>query len=189
MAPLKIQDVGNRIKDVFEGIGKVFKGIGQEFDAVGEGVALGVTDISHLLELVFIFLGSYIGCAVYFLTNIQGCIFYYFIEVIGQILYIPVRITVWFFSLFHLNLQKYLDMFWVKMEELDKKIYKYAKIHIIHYPRGIRQKCYVCKRLKRRVLSDQASTVKDDFAPDGKIKQIFNKGIDTIRQGGRQIVG
>ena len=187
--PPSIQQAFDRVKNVFEGIGKVFKGIGQQFDAVGEGVALGVTDISRLIELVFIFLGSYIGCGVYFLVNIKGCLFYYLIEVIGQIFYIPVRITVWFLSLFHLNLQKYLDMFWEKMEELDKIIYRYGKFHIIHYPRGIRQKCYVCKRLKTRVLSDQASNVKDDFAPDGRIKQIFNRGIDTIREGGRQIVG
>jgi hypothetical protein len=61
--------------------------------------------------------------------------------------------------------------------------------HIIHYPRSIRQKCYVCKRLKTQVISTQADVVKDDFSPDGRIKQIFNRGINTIREGGRKIVG
>jgi hypothetical protein len=182
-----IQRAFDRVKDVFEGIGQVFTGIGQEFDAVGEGVALGATDISQLLELVFIFLGSYINCGVYFLVNIKGCLFYYLIEVLGQILYIPVRILVWILSLFHFNLQKQLDIFWTKMEKIDRVVYKYVGFHIIHYPRSIRQKCYVCKRLKTQVISNKADVVKDDFSPDGRIKQFFNKGIDTIRQGGRKI--
>jgi hypothetical protein len=186
---LTIQQAFDRVKDVFEGIGTVFKGIGQEFDAVGEGVALGAIDIGDLLKLVFIFLGSNIECGIYFIGNLKGCFFYYLLEVIGQIFYIPVRITVWIFSLLHFNLQQYLDTFWSKMENVDKIVYKYGGFHIIHYPRGIRQKCYVCKRLKPQVLTDKANIVKDDFSPDGAIKQIFNKGIDTIREGGRQIMG
>jgi hypothetical protein len=186
--PPSISDAFNVIKNVFDGVGKVFKGIGEEFDAVGESVEIGVTDIFTLIEFVFIFLGSYIGCGVYFLMNIRNCFFYYLLEILGQILYIPVRICVWIFSLFSFNLQKYLDIFWSKMEILDRIVYKYGGFHIIHYPRSVRQKCYVCKRLKTQVLVDKSNIIKDDFAPRGRIEQVFNKGINTIREGGNQIM-
>jgi hypothetical protein len=186
--PPSISDAFNKIKNVFDGIGKIFKGIGQEFDAVGESVALGVTDIFTLIEFIFIFLGSYIGCGVYFLMNIRSCLFYYLLEVLGQILYIPVRIIVWILSFLHFNLQQYLDIFWNKMEILDGLVYKFGGFHIIHYPRGIRQKCYVCKRLKTQVLVNKSNDIKDDFSPGGRIQQIFNRGIDTIREGGNEIM-
>jgi len=184
-------DIGSAFKiitNIFEGIGKIFRGIGEEFEDVGEGVTVGVIDISTLIELVFIFLGSYIGCAVYFLTNIKGCLFYYLVEVLGQILYIPVRITVWICSFFKFDLQKYLDTFWDNMESIDQVVYKYIGIHIIHYPRNIRQKCYVCKRLKTKVLTNQAAVVKDDFSPGGRIEQILMGGINTIKDGGNEIL-
>ena len=184
-------DIGSAFKiltNICDGIKKIFMGIGEEFEDVGEGVTVGVIDISTLIELVFIFLGSYIGCAVYFLTNIKGCLFYYLVEVLGQILYIPVRITVWICSFFKFDLQKYLDTFWDNMESIDQVVYKYVGIHIIHYPRNIRQKCYVCKRLKTQVLTNQATVVKDDFSPGGHIEQILMGGINTIKDGGNEIL-
>jgi len=187
--PPSISQVFNVLKNIGEGIGKIFRGVGEEFEDVSEGVVVGVIDISTLIEFVFIFLGSYIGCAVYFLTNIKGCLFYYLVEVLGQILYIPVRITVWIFSTFlNVNLQQYVDMFWDSMEKIDQLVYTYAGFHIIHYPRNIRQRCYVCKRLKTQVLSDQAAVVKDDFSPGGHIEQIMMGGINTIRDGAHEIL-
>jgi len=185
--PPSIKQVFGVIKNIFEGVGKIFKGIGEEFIDVGEGTVVGVIDITTLFKFTFIFLGTYIGCAVYFLTNIRGCLVYYLVEVFGQILYIPVRITVWIFSLFSLNLQKPLDTFWDNMESLDQVVYKYVGFHIIHYPRNVRQKCYVCKRLKMKVMSRQAGVVKDDFSPGGRIEQILMGGINTIKDGAYQL--
>lgn len=175
------------IKNIGSGITEIFDGIGQEFVAVGQSVELGVIDIFTLIEYYYIFLGSYIGCAIYFLINIRGCLFYYLLEVLGQILYIPIRITIWIFSLMHINLQKYFDKFWNKMEKFDQMIYKNAKFHIIHYPRGVRQLCYVCKRLKTKALVDKSNVIKDDFSPGGRIQQFFDVGINMIAEGADKV--
>ena len=42
----------------------------------------------------------------------------------------------------------------------------------------------MCKRLKKEVLARQANKVKRDFEPDGDIAQVFNQGINEIKEAG-----
>jgi len=186
------KEIGNRFKNFGDGIRDIFLGIGDTFEGVGASLKLGFGDIGTLLEYIFVFIGSYIGCAVYFLTNLKGCIFYYLIEVLGQILYLPVRIFVWLFkTILKVNLQPMLDKLWAFMEKIDQKVYGVAGFHIIHYPRQVRNKCYVCKRLKQEVIKDQGNTVHNDFVAhdgqDANMLTAFKEKIHRLIQGGEEM--
>jgi hypothetical protein len=168
--------VGDKIKEFGDGLRDIFEGVGKEIDGVGAGINLGFKDVGLLIEYCFILLGSYLACGVYFITQLPKCMFYYVLEWIGQVLYLPVRIFVWVMkTFFKIKLQKYLDKFWRFMEKVDLIIYKHAKFHIIHYPRSVRERCYVCKRLKDQVITRQSNTVNYDFAPapDGGIYKVI----------------
>jgi hypothetical protein len=170
------KQLGERFKFFGDGIRDIFQGLGVAMEGVGDGLKLGLGDIGLLLEYVFLFLGSNIGCGIYFITNLRGCIFYYLIEVIGQIVYLPFRIFIWILKqLFKLNIQPQVDKIWGLMEKADKLVYEYAGFHIIHYPHEVRQKCYVCKRLSQRPVNRQGQNVKYDWQkdPDGNDPRIL----------------
>lgn len=185
--------IKKRFSYIKDGFDDIFNGIGDEFNGLGEGLELGVSDIGKFLEFIFIFLASYLSCGIYFLTNLKGCIFYYLVEAFGQILYLPVRLIVNFFLLFKLNLQPTVDKIWTGLEKLDKVVYKYAKFHIIHYPHSVRQRCYVCKRLRvdsgsyQSIITRQGNDVKYDFAEGGAISQKFTAGTKRIEKGADEL--
>jgi len=193
----KLPTIGDQIKGRFaeikNGFDDIFGGIGDEFNGLGEGLELGVSDIGKLLEFIFIFLASYMSCGIYFLTNLKGCIFYYLVEAFGQILYLPVRLIIGFFLLFKINLQPTVDKIWAGLEKVDKVFYKYAKFHIIHYTHSVRQRCYVCKRLRvdspgyKSIITRQGDDVNYDFSPGGGIAQKFSAGANRIEKGGDEL--
>ena len=193
----KLPSIGDQIKgrldNIKNGFDDIFGGIGDEFNGLGEGLELGVTDIGKFLDFIFIFIASYLNCGIYFLTNLKGCIFYYLVEAFGQILYLPVRLIISFFLLFKLNLQSTVDKIWLGLEKIDKIFYKYAKFHIIHYPHNVRQRCYVCKRLRvdsdgyQSIITRQGNEVKYDFSPGGGIAQKFTKGTNRINNGANSL--
>ena len=184
------KEIGERMKRIKNGFEDIGNGIKNEFIGLGDGLAIGVTDITRLLEYVFIFTGSYINCGMYFLTNLKSCLFYYFMDTIGQLMYLPIRITLWGFKAImpkNKALKDLVDYTWNMVEELDKLIYGFAGFHISHWSRGIRKQCYVCRRLKQHVIVRQGDRVNDDFSPNGAIAQEFVKGINQAKNGGNTI--
>ena len=184
------KEIGERMKRIKNGFEDIGNGIKNEFIGLGDGLAIGVTDITRLLEYVFIFTGSYINCGMYFLTNLKSCLFYYFMDTIGQLMYLPIRITLWGFKAImpkNKALKDLVDYTWNMVEELDKLIYGFAGFHISHWSRGIRKQCYVCRRLKQHVIVRQGDRVNDDFSPNGAIAQEFVKGINQAKNGGNTL--
>ena len=108
---------------------------------------------------------------------------------IGTLLYLPVIIIVWILKTFKIiDLQTYLDKFWVFMEKVDRIVYKKCKFHIIHFQKSIREKCFVCKRLKASVIADLGGKIVQDFTPpDGEVVKPFAKGIEDIIKGGEEL--
>jgi hypothetical protein len=188
------KEIGERMKRIKYGFDDIGNGIKNEFKGLGDGLNIGVTDIGRLLEYVFIFVGSYINCSVYFLTNLKSCLFYYIMDFFGQVCYLPFRLALWFFSVLNKVLgtnnkvlESMVDKFWIYVEVVDKIVYKYGNFHISHYPRDVRRRCYVCRRLKQRVIVRQGDKVNDDFSKDGAIAQEFAKGINQMKDGGKNI--
>ena len=193
--PSYFDEVGRRFRLIKTGFDDIFGGIGDEFIGLGAGLELGVSDISKLLEFVFLFVGSYLSCGIYFLTNLKGCLVYYLVESLGQIIYLPVRLIVWFLLIFKIKLQPIVDKIWIGLEKIDKFCYKFAKFHIIHYPHNIRQRCYVCKRLRmdtrdgsyKSVITRQSADVNYDFSAGGGIAQKFQEGTNRINKGADEL--
>lgn len=184
------KEIGERLKRIKYGFDDIGNGIKNEFKGLGDGLNIGVTDIGRLIEYVFIFTGSYINCSVYFLSNLKGCLFYYLMDLLGQLFYLPVKISLWFFSWFmpkNKVFKKMVDKLWIKVEAADKIVYNYLSFHISHYPKEVRQRCYVCRRLKQHVIVRQGDRVNDDFSKDGAIAQEFAKGINQAKAGGSTI--
>jgi len=184
------QEIGERMKRIKYGFDDIGNGIKNEFKGLGDGLNIGVTDISRLIEYVFIFIGSYITCGVHFITNLKNCLFYYLMDTIGQLMYLPIRITQFLFRIIMPNnkiLDHFINYIWRKVEKLDKIIYGFVGFHICHWPRGVRERCYVCRRLKQHVIVRQGDRVNDDFSKDGAIAQEFQKGINQAKAGGSTI--
>jgi hypothetical protein len=183
------KELGERFKNLGLGVNNIFKGVGEEFEGVIEGTGIFIEDILNLVITSYIFLGSNIICGIYFLGNIKECFIYYILQMIGTLLYLPVRIFVWFFKTINIvNLQPVLDKIWEIMEKIDIIIYKYFKFHIIHFPKSVREKCFVCKRLKTDVIADVGGQMASDLVPpDGRIVRPFTNGINNMTEGGKQI--
>lgn len=188
--PSFFKELERRFIDFGVGVKDIFDGLGVQIEGVGKGIELGFGDVGLLIEYCFILLGSYLACGVYFIGQLPKCFFYYVLEWIGQILYLPVRIFIWFMDTFcKIKLQKHMDKFWYFMEKIDKIIYKYAKFHIMHYPRSVRERCYVCKRLKQSVITRQTEVVNYDFAPNGGIAKVIDQYGEQMRRGAEEVKG
>lgn len=183
-------ELGRRFDNFGKGLKDIFDGLGVQIEGVGKGIELGFKDVFLLIGYCFILLGSYLACGVYFISQIHKCMFYYILDMIGQVLYLPIRIIAWFLkNALYIDLYKPLDKFWKFMDKLDLIVYKFAKFHIIHYPRSVRERCYVCKRLKQEVIHRQTKVVNEDFAPapDGRIyKKIMEYG-EQMRRGAEEV--
>lgn len=179
------QSIPRRVNNLGDGFNNIFNGIGSEFVGLGLGLSLGFGDIITLIEYTFEFIKTYIMCGVHFLTNIRQCIFYYLLEALGQMLYLPFRIILWVLKMFGLNLYPAVDKSWSFIDYLDECIFKFGGFHIVHYPKNIRQLCYVCKRLKVNVLTNKATDVNTDFKE--RIPEMLKRGINTINKGKRQL--
>jgi len=183
------KELGARFRDLGLGVTNVFKGVGEEFEGVIEGTGILIEDILDFVITSYVFLGSNMICGIYFLGNIKECIIYYILQMIGTFLYLPVRIFVWFFKTINIvDLQPVLDKIWEIMEKIDIIIYKYCKFHIIHFPKSVREKCFVCKRLKTEVIAGVGGQMASDLVPpDGRIIRPFANGINDMIEGGKQI--
>ena len=108
---------------------------------------------------------------------------------IGSLLYIPVIVIIWLLATLKIiNLQPFVDKFWIFMEKVDILSYKYCKFHIIHFPKSVREKCFVCKRLKPSVMINVGTQVVKDFTPpDGEVIKPFAAGINDIVEGGQKL--
>jgi hypothetical protein len=183
------KELGKRFKFLGEGIGGIIKGIGEEFIGVIEGSFFWVNDLIGWMITVFVFGGTNIICFIELLGNFKQCILYYLLNIILEILYIPVRIIIWILiTLGIINLQPFLDKFSAFVEKIDQVIYRNCKFHIVHYPKSVREKCFVCKRLKPQVLIDVALDFATDLTPmDGRIINPLARGILTMIGGGEKL--
>jgi len=183
------KELGKRFKFLGEGIGGIIKGVGEEFVGVVEGSFFFLNDMIAWVITVVVFSGTNIICFIELLGNFKQCILYYLLNIIFEILYIPVRIIIWILiKIGIINLEPLIDKFSAFLEKIDQKIYKYSKFHIIHYPKSIREKCFVCKRLKPQVLIDVALDFASDITPmDGRIIHPLAQGISDMIGGGEKL--
>ena len=138
-------NVGNEIKKAFD---KPFKEVKQ----AGEKTFRGITDIigfvkkifddlkniGKFLGSVFVSIGSYLDCGVFYIGNIfSTCIIYYFFYIFGLIVYAP------FSFLFWVTGTKYIeDFFWDIMGSVNDFTSDITGFDILDYIYP--DKCYKC---------------------------------------------
>tara|TARA_B110000967_G_scaffold209836_2_gene267996 strand:+ start:5535 stop:6365 length:831 start_codon:yes stop_codon:yes gene_type:complete len=156
--------IPTRLNLLVYAIGSIFEGVGNQFYAIGEGIAWGFEDIGLLIYFSTEWIGTYFACGYKYLSNIVDCIFYYIMDMIFFVLYLP--ITILLYALFSMNfdLYSYEKQAWQGVETIDTILYELTGVHIIYWPKSIREKCYVCIRLKTDVLSNKAHDIDVDFS-------------------------
>ena len=168
-----------RFANIAAGIINIFFGVAVELKSVGVVSGILLIDFFIFVEYTWEFIRTYTICSLYFLSNMTRCIFYYIIDIFGILLYLPVRIFLYAFYMARVNLYPYETQIWDELEKLDSIILGYTGIHIIHWPKSIRDQCYNCKRLKVNVYARTIMNLVDDFTI--KIPNIMVVGISYLK--------
>lgn len=109
---------------------------------------------------------DHIICTMKLIFSLPSCIFYYFFSTMGQIFNLFTLEILWFvlWLIGVSDAYKFKEQFWNKVEDIDNYIFKYIyPIHIAHFPKSVRSKCFSCVRLKMGALGDKFVPVGDRF--------------------------
>jgi hypothetical protein len=173
-----------RIRNINAGFENIFNGINSEFDAIGKSFKMGFSSINVLGLYVGELISTYVGCGFKFFENFFDCIFYYIVDVILYVLYLPFMIIIWAFKKFSIDFTYVEERVYNGLKTLNDFLYPIIGFQIIHWPKPVREKCYLCKRLKVDAVKNKANEVGVTFKE--KIPKNFGKSRDQFRIGKRQ---
>jgi hypothetical protein len=174
--------VPRRVNNVFDGVGGIFYGIGEIIEGIGKSIGLGFYEIGLLFAYIGEFITTYLECIVKMLVNLWSCFFYYIVEMFLQILYLPVRIMLWVSKhIFGQDLYDREKQAFDGLYDMSYLMYKYTGYHFMYWPKPIRERCFVCVRLKTSTVSRKAKEVDEKFSKD--IPGYIKKGEYTINRG------
>jgi hypothetical protein len=180
-----LTSVPRRISNLNAGFENVFNGINAEFEAIGKSFNMGVSSINVFGKYIGEFISTYIGCGFKFFQNFFDCVFYYIVDIILYICTLPITIMFWACNQFF-----GVDMTYIQVRirngliTLNDTLYPYLGFHIIHWPKDVRENCYLCKRLKVEAVTEKANDVGVTF--NEKIPNNFGKSRSLFRRGKRQ---
>lgn len=173
-----------RIRNINAGFENIFNGINSEFDAIGKSFNMGVSSINVLGLYIGELIGTYVGCGFKFFENFFDCIFYYIVDAVLYIIYLPIMIIIWAFKKVSIDFTYVEERAYNGLKSLNDFLYPIIGFQIIHWPKPVREKCYLCKRLKVDAVKNKANDVGVTFKE--KIPQNFGKSRDLFRIGKRQ---
>lgn len=161
----EIEKLGRRFSHIAFGIQEIFVGIGFQFIEFGEGIGDSIEGTGEVLSYTFELIRTYLICSVKYLKNLYKCIFYYILSGIGKILYLPIRILLWFaYTVFRIDAYGIEKQAWDGIETIDTIFYEIFGIHIIYFPKKIRDDCFTCIRLKPSVVAKKSDEVNDTIS-------------------------
>ena len=186
-----LASVPKRIQNINAGFENIFNGINEEFDAIGKGFGMGVESISLFGIYIGEFIKTYSVCGFKFVSNFFGCVFYYIIDIfiycLKTIIYLFIQSIYWLvFTLFKIDVSYVDKQVYLALAEVDKIISPYLgfKFLDIHWPKSVRDKCYLCKRLKSSAVKKKATNIGVTF--NEKIPNLFGKSRGMMRRGRHQ---
>lgn len=178
--------VPRRFRNLESGFDNIFNGIEKEFTALGFAFQLGFDSITDMVAYIAEFVNSYIKCGVKFASNFIGCIPFYILDIVGFALYLPVQILLWIlYTFLSIDLYKTEDDIWNSIGGLNSFFFSLTGFHFRHYPKSIREDCYMCKRLKTEAVARQAEETDRVFSE--VIPCQFDAATAQIKKGARQI--
>lgn len=177
--------IPRRISNINSSLSNIFKGINLEFIAIGKSWDDGMSSISLLGMYIGEIIATNIGCGFKFAGNFFECIFFYIVDIILFILYLPVLIMLWVFDEFlDLDLSYIPDSAYAGLKSINDFQYPYTGVSIIYWPKSVREKCYLCKRLKSSAVDAKAKEVGVTF--NEKIPNNFGKSRTTFNRAMKQ---
>lgn len=179
-----LESVPMRIRNINAGFENIFNGINSEFDAIGKSFNMGFSSINVLGLYIGELISTYVGCGFKFFENFFDCIFYYIVDVILYVLYLPIMIIIWAFKKVSIDFTYVEERVYNGLKTLNDFLYPIIGFQIIHWPKPVREKCYLCKRLKVNAVKNKANDVGVTFKE--KIPKNFGKSRDQFRIGKRQ---
>ena len=178
------ESVPVRVRNINAGFENIFNGINSEFDAIGKSFKMGFSSINVLALYIGELISTYVGCGFKFFENFFDCIFYYIVDAVLYILYLPIMIIIWLFKLISIDFTYVEKRVYNGLKTLNDFLYPFIGFQIIHWPKQVREKCYLCKRLKIDAVKTKANDVGVTFKE--KIPKNFGKSRDQFRIGKRQ---
>lgn len=186
-----LASVPKRISNINAGFENIFNGINAEFAAIGQGFVMGVDSISLLGKYIGEYITTQSSCAFKFAGNFFSCIFYYLVDIIiycvKSIVYGIVQLVYWIIlSLFNVDISYGEEHIKEAVNRVDNITSSYLglSIHNIGWPQSVRDKCYLCKRLKSSAVKKTATDVNITF--NEKIPNLFGKSRGMMRRGRHQ---
>ena len=151
-----------------------------------ESLFKGVTQFGVFMLYSLEFFLTHLFCFLKIVFTAPSCVIWYVIETIGKILYL---VPMFFFSLITIigfDGKAIEKAIWDGLENIDAFTFSIAGIHIIHYPKWIRDQCYNCRRLKMGTVGDQFTktftTISREFPDDA------SPGISVMNGGGKRLM-
>jgi hypothetical protein len=191
---------------VFAAIGRFFKKVGKLFTAIGHvgrgaveivgGVGREITEAPVgiyltwvqaviFIQTVWVFAITNLNCAMRMMNNASYCAFFYILDVLGQMFYLIPRLIIFLLNLVGMPATQWEKDIWDFLEDIDRWCIDRIGIHIIHFPKSIRDTCFNCRRLKPTAFVSKAQktadAIKDPIIPllTGGIGLMF-KGLSRI---------
>uniref|UniRef100_A0A6C0HYL3 Uncharacterized protein n=1 Tax=viral metagenome TaxID=1070528 RepID=A0A6C0HYL3_9ZZZZ len=169
------RDVGKKLKKTFSGVTKTVDALTGLVNDVKMLINCTIAFFNFVVSLIsyvwkstiwfFIYflpwIGQYFECIFQKIIFLPKCFFWYLLDSISWISYVPFRILFWIIdTIFNLGVEDFVNKyFWGTLEDLDKYIHDEkglgTKIHIIHFPDSVTDKCYNChiKPIRRKLPS------------------------------------
>ena len=161
------ETVPKRVNNIMAGMDNVFQGIEEQYALILKAAAMGAKETNKLVNYSVIFINMYFKCAVKFVLNLYKCFFYYMLDAFIRLLFLPVKLLLIVFSKFiNFDPEAIETKIWKGLDVLDTIVYSTLHFHIIYFPKSIREDCYTCVTLKRRVVRDQGNVVHKTFKKD-----------------------
>lgn len=157
--------INPRFQNLFSGIEVIFKdGLIGEVKTIGDSMTSGFNGIGYLFAATGELIKNYLICGVKWLRNLYFCIFFYALQILIYIIYLPIWVVMWALKTF-----TGIDMFFIEertmkgLRMLDGYTWYWLGFHIIYWPKNVRDRCFTCIRLKKKVLKNTAKAVDYNF--------------------------
>lgn len=162
------------------GLGQIVGGVGRELGEAPIGIYYLWVNIVVFAQTLWVFAITNLNCAMRMLNNAAYCIFFYILDVIGQIFYLIPSLLIYILDLVGLPAKQWENDLWEFLEMVDRFSMDYIGIHLIHFPKSIRDTCFTCRRLKPTAFLSKVNTT---------VQQIKNPIIPLLTGGIGQMYG
>jgi len=163
------------------GLAEIVAGIGRELGEAPVGIYLTWVQVVIFIQTLWMFSITNFTCAMRMMNNASYCAFFYILDVLGQILYLIPRLVIFALSLIGMPAYEWEKGIWDFLEQVDRWCIDYIGIHIIHFPKSIRETCFSCRRLKPTAFVSKAQNTA--AALKNPILPLLTGGIGTAFGG------